>query len=128
MVGRGESKILRELLLKDEKVGMTIHERKLGGGRFFEPAYVFATNHRLIIIRRYLLGIHNSIKIIKYNHITEIKVERGIWYCKLHFSLIGEQAETAEQLKWVDGLTSGDALALVEYINKIQETPVDIKR
>jgi hypothetical protein len=128
MGGRAEGRILRELLANGEKVGIEIHERKLGGGRMLEPAYVYATNHRLIIIRRYVLGFHNSIKIIKYNHITEIKMERGMAYCKIHFSLIGEQAERSEQLKWVDGLKSDDALRLIEYINRIQETPVDIER
>ena len=121
-----EYQILKELLAKNEQVGVEIREHKLGGGRLFEPAHVYATNQRLIIIRRYLLGISQSMKIIKYNHITEVRVERGMRYCRIHFSLIGEQQEKSENLKWVNGLKYGEALKLIQYINKIQELPVEM--
>ena len=119
-------KILKELLAKNEQVGVEIREHKLGGGRLLEPAHVYATNQRLIIIRRYILGINQSMKIIKYNHITEVRVERGMRYCRIHFSLIGEQQEKSENLKWVNGLKSDEALKLIQYINKIQELPVEM--
>lgn len=119
-----EQGTIRELLADGESVGIEIRESRLGGGRLLAPAHVFATEHRIIIVRRDALGIRNSIKIIRYEHITEIKIERGMSFCRLHFSLIGEQAESAEDMKWVSGLYYHDALKLIQFINRRHFKPV----
>lgn len=102
---------------------LEVVEHRIGGWRIFEPAHAYATNKRIIIVRRHLLGIHRSLKTIGYEHITEVIVEKGIIFCKVHFSLIGESVETAEGIKWISGLSYKDALDLVRFVNKTKEKP-----
>lgn len=116
--------ILRDVLTSNEKVYLELVESRLGGARMLAPAHAYATDQGVVVIRRYPGGVRRSIKIMKYNHITEIRVERGIIFCKIHFSLIGEQAEREENLKWIVGLWYKKALELVRFINKIHEKPV----
>ncbi len=123
-VSSGEYIIIKELLAEGESVGIEISESRLGGGRIFAPAHAFATEQRIIIVRNDFLGFKNSVKIIRYEHITEIKMERGMGYCRLHFSLIGEQVESAEDMKWISGLRYSDALSLIQFVNKRHFKPV----
>jgi len=113
--------VLRDLLGSDERVGVEVAERRLGGARPLGPAHAYATNKRIIIIRNYRLWIHKTIKILKYDNITETRLERGALFCKLHFSLIGEQAEREENLKWLVGLRYKDALGLIEYVHMMEK-------
>ncbi len=115
---------IRELLAEGETVGIEISESRLGGGRLLAPAHAFATDQRILIIRRDAFGLKNSIKIIHYEHITEIKMERGMSFCRLHFSLIGEQMDSTEDAKWISGLYYPDALRLIQFINKRHMKPV----
>jgi len=120
-----EYNVIRELLSDGEVVGVEIREHRLGGGRLFAPAHAFATDQRIIIVRRDVLGLRNSVKILRYEHITEIKMERGMSFCRLHFSLIGEQIEKEEDLKWITGLYYQDALRIIQFINRIRAKPVE---
>ena len=117
---------IRELLADGESVGIEIAESRIGGGGFLAPAHAFATEQRIIIVRRDLLAFKNSVKILKYEHITEIKMERGVRFCRLHFSLVGEQAESSEDLKWISGLYYADALKLIQFVNKRSTKPVAV--
>lgn len=117
-----EYHMLYELLGSDEKPYMEVVERRLGGAKWFGTAHAYATNKRIIIIRRYTFGLHNSLKIIKYGDVAEIKLERGIIYSKLHFALQGEQQEDAR--KWIVGLKYNEALEIIKFINRIDAKPV----
>jgi hypothetical protein len=118
-----EYRILSELLEPDEVVGVELVERRLGGAKWLGTAHAYATNHRVIIIRRYVLGLHNSLKIIKYSDITEVKLERGLFYCKIHFSLQGESNESEESKKWFMGLIYPEALKMIRHIDRLQAKP-----
>jgi len=112
-----EYKILRTVLTPDEKLGFVLIERRLGGAKWLEPAHVFATNERIIIIRKGIFGTHQSIKAINYKTITETKLENGILFSRMHFTLEGENE--ADSQKWLIGLVYKEALAMVRYVNDI---------
>ncbi len=116
-----EYAILKDLLGADEKVVLEVVEHRLGGGRWIGPVHAYATNKRIIMIRRHIVGIHKTVKMIRYDHITEVRVERGIIFGRIHFSLIGEHEEREGNLKWLVGLTYKDSVALVNLANKMQE-------
>ena len=84
----------------------------------FEPANVFATDRRIIIIRGGILRVHQDFKIISYGNITEIVLEHGFVFSKLHFTLQGEPSDPEEK-KWLVGLRYEEALDLVRFVNKI---------
>lgn len=119
-----EYKILRELLSPSEVPSVEIVERRLGGAKLFGTAHAYATNKRIIIIRRYIFGVHKSLKIIKYSDITEIKIERGLVFCRLHFTLHGEQPDSEDSHKWFMGVKYKEALEIIQHINKIEEKPI----
>ena len=116
-----EYQILKELLDENEKAGVEVIERRLGGAKWFGVAHAYATNYRIIVIRRYIFGIRKSLKIIKYVDIAEVNVERGIMFCKVHFALVGEHEEPR---KWMVGLKYQEALELMKFINKMSVKPI----
>ncbi|MDE1874295.1 MAG: PH domain-containing protein [Candidatus Micrarchaeota archaeon] len=122
-----EYEILESLLTQNESVMVHVAERRLGGARLLEPAHAFATNKRIIIIRRGVLGFHHDFKIISYSNITEIILEHGIRYSRVHFTLQGEAA-SEEQKKWLIGLDYKEALELIKFVNSIIEKPVQESR
>ncbi|MDE1865153.1 MAG: PH domain-containing protein [Candidatus Micrarchaeota archaeon] len=114
-----EYKMLMELLEGNEKPGMEVAETRLGGGKWFGVAHAYATNSRIIIIRIYTLGVRTSLKMINYKDITEVKVERGLRYCRIHFALQGEAHETDENAKWFNGLRYNEAVELLKFMNRM---------
>jgi len=119
-----EYAMLKAILGEDETVDLEIIEHRLGGARLLEPAHAFATNQGIIIIRKGVLGFHRDFKIIRYDAITEVRLERGPLFCKMHFSLQGEQSESEDSQKWLVGLRYNDAIELTQFVNKIIEMPV----
>ena len=118
-----EFQILKELL-DNERVNIEVVERRLGGAKLFGTAHAYALERRIIIIRRYVLGFRKSIKILKYSDITEVNMERGLIYCKVHFALQGEHPESEESRKWLLGLTYDEGLELVRFVSKMGVRPV----
>jgi hypothetical protein len=117
--------MVKDLMGSDEKVELEVVEHRLGGARFFDPAHAFATTNQIIIVRRGPLGIHRDYKIIRYESITQVKIERGPIFCKLHFNLLGEQeSDDLNEMKWLVGLKYKDALALIHIVNSMEEKPV----
>lgn len=108
--------ILNSLLEEGETVNSHIVERRLGGARMLEPANLFAMNRRILIIRGGVLRFHQDFKMINYGNITEVIVEHGILFSKLHFTLQGEASNPGEK-KWLVGLRYKEALALVKFVN-----------
>jgi hypothetical protein len=114
-----EHAILRELLEENEKPGVEVVERRLGGAKLFGVAHAYATNSRIIIIRRYVLGLRKSLKILKYKDIADVNIERGIMFCKVHFALIGEHQESEDSRKWLVGLKYPEVLEMVKFVNRM---------
>jgi len=120
----GEYAMVKELLGQDETVQLETIEHRLGGASLFHPAHVFATNYGIIIVRRNILGFHSDYKIIRYDSITDVKIDRGPLFCRIHFSLLGEQEDSESDMKWIVGLPYKDALDLVHLVNKMEQKPV----
>lgn len=119
--------MVRDMLSSDETVELEVVEHRLGGAKLFDPAHAFATNHQIIIVRRSPFGFRKDYKIIRYESITEVKLERGIMFARVHFSLQGEQeAEPNGGMKWLVGLKPSDALNLLHFVNKMEENPVQV--
>lgn len=87
------------------------------------PAHVYATDGRIIIIRESVLGHYRKIKMIKYENITEVKLERAWVYCKLHFGLQGELPEADPRKAWLYGLDYNDAMSLIRFMNSLNIKP-----
>ena len=117
--GTKEYKIMKELLEGNEAPGMEIVERRMGGAKWFGIAHAYATNQRIIIVRIYPFGFRTSLKIIKYKDIMEVKVERGIRFCKVHFALTGEVQEADAAKKWFLGIKYHEAVELIKFINRM---------
>jgi len=111
--------VMQGLLDGKENAGLEIVERRRGGAKWFGKAHAYATNERIIIVRIYPFGFRTSIKIINYKDIIEVKVERGIYYSKIHFALQGEGHEPDEDKKWFLGLTYTEAVDLMKFINRM---------
>ena len=117
--GTKEYNVMKELLEGNETPGMEIVERRRGGAKWFGIAHAYATNQRIIIVRIYPFGFRTSLKIIKYRDIVEVKVERGLYYCKIHFALQGEGSEADNAKKWFLGIKYHEAVELIKFINRM---------
>ncbi len=117
--GTKEYTVMKELLEGSETPGVEMVERRRGGAKWLGIAHAYATNQRIIIVRVYPLGLRTSIKIIRYRDITEVKVERGLFYCKIHFALQGEGQEGDSSKKWFLGLRYPEAVELIKFINRM---------
>lgn len=114
-----EYKLLSNLLAEGESVGVEVKERKYGFGYLSGEAHVYATSSRLIIVKRQPVSFHNAIKIIRYEDIADVQLERGPLFASVHFDLLGEQTlESRGGVKWIDGLLYAEAVQLVNYVNK----------
>ena len=117
--------MVKDLLGDDETVQLEVIEHRLGGAKFLDPAHAFATSRQIIVVRRGLFGLHRDYKIIRYESITEVKLERGPMFARIHFSLQGEQeVEDNGRAKWLVGLKYSDALELVHLVSRMEQKPV----
>lgn len=122
--GTGQYAMVKDMLTEGETVQLEVTEHRLGGARFLEPAHAFATSRQIIIVRMGVFGLHKDYKIIRYESITEVKLERGLMFARVHFSLQGEQeAEPNGGMKWLVGLKYSDALSLLHLVNNMEENP-----
>ena len=121
-----EYQILKEFLAGDEKPSIEIIEHRLGGGWMLAPAHVYATRDRIVIIRAHMVGIYRKVKVIKYDKVSEIRLDRGMHFYKLHFGIIGEAQETDDKRAWIYGLTHQDAMELVHFLNNMNvKVPIE---
>ena len=119
-----EYQVMKELLEGKEVPGVEMTERRRGGAKWFGIAHAFATNYRIIIVRIYPFGFRTSIKIIRYRDIVEVKLERGMFYCKIHFAMQGEGTEIGNaERKWFYGLKYSEAVELIKFINRMGARP-----
>ncbi len=126
-----EYRHLSEMLEPGEKVVMEVVERRLGGAPLFGVAHTYITSSRILIIRRYFLNLHHSIKIIKYSEISDLQVECGLLFCKLHFAIKGEPSIENDEggHKWLRGLLYKEAIRLINHVSKTEtkkNIPVDV--
>ncbi len=116
--------MVKDLLGEGETVELEIVEHRLGGAKMLSPAHIFGTNYGIIVIRKSAMGLHTDYKIMKYGSITDVKLERGPMFCRIHFSMEGEQEDLADPQKWLVGIKYADALDLIHLVNRMEQKPV----
>ncbi len=112
---------MQGVLIPRETPKIEIVEHRLGGGKLLAPAHIYATDSRIIIIRNSIIGNYRKIKMINYDKITEVKLDRGFYFCRLHFGIQGEEMEIDESKTWVYGLNYNEAMNFVRFVNSYNE-------
>ena len=109
---------IRDILNPDERVEAAITEHRLASPKPFATATIYCTNERIIIVRRHFLGMGRSYKILHYNSISHITVERGMRYSKIHLGISGEAPESGEEWKrWVWGLDQREVNQIAGFMD-----------
>jgi len=113
--------LVKDLLEPDEVVDLVVSENPVGSEEPFSPAIAFGTNKRVIIMRRGPITHRKRYAIIDYAAITEIKVKYGLRFTKIHFSLKGEQMDSANTASdWLCGLSKQDSMELLHFVEKMR--------
>lgn len=110
---------VRKFLWPDEKVELTVKQRKLRpGGSLITPTSFVATNKRLIIVNRTRLGIRKDFEVIPYRYITAVKLLHGIMSCSVVIRVSSvESGDAGGQAEAIGGIRPREAETLVHYLN-----------
>ncbi|MCL4379287.1 MAG: PH domain-containing protein [Candidatus Marsarchaeota archaeon] len=124
-VDQNEVNAVKDILWQDEKVVMTVKQRRVGpGGSVTVPTSVLATDHRLIIVNKATLGIRKDYETIPYRQISSVRLEHGIISSSVFVRVQGYDKDqgllkNGKEEGEIDGLNNTDAKALADYINQI---------
>ncbi len=117
---------IKSELWPDEKVVLTVRQRRVGpGGSVVTPTSVVATNRRIIIINRETLGLRHDIESVPYDHVTSVRWEHGIISSSVFLRVAGFATEkgflkgSGEQEGEIEGLNNNDAQELSDYVEKM---------
>lgn len=128
-VDESEVNAVKDILWPDEKVIMTVRQRRVGpGGSVTVPTSVLVTDHRLIIINKATLGIRKDYETIPYRQISSVRLEHGIISSSVFVRVQGYDKDqgllkNGKEEGEIDGLNNTDAKALADYINQILSHP-----
>ena len=112
------------ILLPDEKVQITVRQRRIGpGGSVTVPTSVLATDKRLIIVNKATLGIRKDYEVILYRQITSVRFEKGIISSSVFIRVQGYDKDqgllkNGKEEGEIDGLNNRDAKGLADYVNE----------
>ena len=118
---------IKKILIVGEEVELMVVQRRLGpGGALIYPRIVVATNKRIIIESRRMMGIHTDFDVITYRAVRNVKLEHGIVSSTVLIASefhSGTREGVGEGYGGVImGLRYHDAIKLVEFINmKVSE-------
>ena len=107
----------KKILIEGETVELVVEQRRLiPGGALVFPKFVIATNKRIIIETREMLGLRMNFSVIAYRSIVDVRLVRGIVSSTV---LIKSEfhSESEEGYYRIEGIRYNDAAALVEFIN-----------
>ena len=119
-VDEREVEDVRKFLWPDERVELTIRQRKLRpGGSLITPTSFVATNKRLIIINRTRMGMRKDFEVIPYRYITAVKLQHGMMSCSVLIRVSSvESGDAGGQAEAIGGIRPREAETLVHYLNK----------
>ncbi len=123
-IDAGDVKAVNKILWPDEKVEMTVRQRRIGpGGSLITPTSVIATDKRIIVLNRVNLGIRQDFEVIPYRHITSVRLVNGVVASSVFIRIQGFDNDkgllpNGKQEGEVDGLSQSAAAALANLINK----------
>lgn len=118
---------IKKILVEGEEVELMVVQRRLGpGGALIYPKIVVATNKRIIIETRRMMGTHTDYDVITYRAVRNVKLEHGLVSStvliasEFHGSTKDGAGEGYGGV--IMGLRYNDAIKLVEFINmKVSE-------
>ncbi len=117
--------LVKNSLWPDEVVELTARQRRVGpGGSVITPTSVIATNKRLLIVNKEVLGLRKDIESINYSQITSVRFEKGIISSSVFVRVEGYDTDTGflkgtgKQEGEIDGLNNTDAAELADCIEK----------
>jgi hypothetical protein len=96
-------------------------ERRLGGARFLWPVHGYATNKRVVFIRKKFMGAH-TVKMLQYEDITEVMIDKRIFFTRIHLTVVGEKQDSGNQKAWLQGIKNNDAIEFVRYVNSMMDS------
>ena len=126
-VDQGEVQAAKSILWPDEKVELTVTQRRVGpGGSMTTPTTVITTDKRLIILNRASLGMRKDYEVIPYRQITSVRLEHGIISSSVFIRVQGYDRDqgllkNGKEEGEIDGLRNNDAKELADYLSKRQE-------
>lgn len=126
-VDQGEVNMMKNVLWPDEKVAMTVTQRRVGpGGSVTAPTTVVTTDKRLIIMNRASLGFRRDYEVIPYRQITSVRLEKGIISSSVFIRVQGYDRDqgllqNGKEEGEIDGLKNSEAQQLADYLNKMVE-------
>ncbi|MDE1874179.1 MAG: PH domain-containing protein [Candidatus Micrarchaeota archaeon] len=117
-------KAAKSILWPDEKVEVTVRQRRIGpGGSATAPTSVLATDKRIIILNRATLGIRQDYEAIPYRQITSVRLEHGMISSSVFVRVMGYDRDqgllkNGKEEGEIDGLSNSDAKTLADYLNR----------
>ncbi len=124
-VDRAEVSALKGILWPDEKVLITVRQRRVGpGGSITTPTSVIATDKRILIVNKATLGMRKDYESIPYGEVTSVRLEHGMISSSVFIRVQGYSREAGllkngKEEGEIDGLRNSDAAELADHINQI---------
>lgn len=123
-VDNAEVQAAKGVLWPDEKVEVTVTQRRIGpGGSITTPTTVLATDKRIIILNRASFGIRQDYEVIPYKQITSVRLEHGIVSSSVFIRVMGYDRDkgllkNGREEGEIDGLRNRDAQDLTDYLSR----------
>ncbi len=123
-VNAGDVSAAKSILWPDEKVQVTVRQRRVGpGGSVTAPTSVLATDKRIIILNRATLGIRQDYEVIPYRQVTSVRLEHGVISSSVFIRVQGYDKDqgllkNGREEGEIDGLSNSDAKALADFLNR----------
>jgi hypothetical protein len=97
---------ISKMLNPDERILLIAKQSRIRpGGSLFTPNAIYATDRRIIIRDRYILGIKENIIDIPYDIITSLKLEKGLLSSTIRFKAPGLVSPT--RMGMMDNIADG---------------------
>lgn len=111
-INKDDVKYVKNLLWPDEKVELTVRQRRVGpGGSAITPTSVIATDKRLMIVTKTSMGIRKDFDIIPYTEIASVRFEHGVISSAVYVKVRASEEK-------IDGLTNSEAAELSDYLDR----------
>ena len=123
-IDQEEVRAAKNILWPDEKVEMTVRQRRIGpGGSITTPTTVITTDKRLIILNRTSLGFRKDYEVIPYRQIASVSLENGVISSSVFIRMQGYDRDTGpndsgKEEGEINGLRSDEARALADYLSR----------
>ena len=113
---------IKKVLMQDEMIEFTAQQRRVGpGGSISSPHIIVATNKRIIVFNKDLLGITERFDVIPYNRITNVELQHGVISSSIVMGVVAHPSENLLNESGnveVSGLRYQDAIDLAKLVQE----------